>query len=501
MNRRILAALLAAVCLLMSGCIPLSVNLQQETGTVSMPVPAGEETAPAVGDGAETHGRTVSLYYVEDDRHSLTSVQKEIEVSPGSAAEQAVLEALLQTPAPAGAFSPFPEGTKLLRIERSGSAAVVELSIEARNAESDEQLLWMRESIAAALAQLDGIEHTGMLIGGRDEGLAGLPSGAAAANGEDLAAAWARVNAQGLTAQENGAAAAMERTAILYYASRDGGYIVPVARSVQITADNMVMPLIEALCVPPGESDSLISPFPADAPVLAAAPELTETEDGRRMVKLTFDANLIASLEREGLSAWQLYASLTYTITGFVPEVDGLVVLIGDGQLSRTERAGEELTFEGGEMSRQSYPDAVGRLGEVYLPSDNGRLLRLERVLSQRDALQPRALLAGVFQGPAEWETGAARALPDGVTIDDVLGVRIAGGTAAVNLSSNLYRCCQSLTAQQERCLIYAMVNTLAQLDGVNAVRFQVEGETVDSLVGEIWLRGELMENPGIVDG
>ena len=101
--------------------------------------------------------------------------------------------------------------------------------------------------------------------------------------------------------------------------------------------------------------------------------------------------------------------------------------------------------------------------------------------------------------GPAAWETGAARVMPDGVSIDDVLGVRIAGGEAVVNLSSNFYRCCQSLTPQQEQNLIYAIVNTLTSLTTVSSVRFQVEGEAADYLVSTIYLRGPLLRNPGII--
>jgi len=79
------------------------------------------------------------------------------------------------------------------------------------------------------------------------------------------------------------------------------------------------------------------------------------------------------------------------------------------------------------------------------------------------------------------------------------LGVRLLDNMAFVNLSSNMYRCCQSLTAQQERNLIYAIVNTLTSLKRITAVQFQVEGETVDTLVSEIFLRGPLIRNPGLI--
>ena len=399
----------------------------------------------------------------------------------------------------AGATSPFPEGTRLIGIERSGNAAVVDLSIEARNVESDQMMMRMREVIAATLLGLDGIEAVNVLIAGREEGLFSLPAGAVSNVHDDLTAAWTRLSTEAeLLARTEGEAASAERNVILYYPSRDGKYIAPVAGTVRITGDDFITPVIEALMNAPGDA-CLRSPIPAGAKILAAKPELTETADGRRMVKLSFDPSLISMLEKEKLSEWQLYAALTCTLTGFVPGADGLIVMLGDGQLTRVERSGETLSFTGGEMTRASYPDALCRLGTVYMSAQTGGLMEVSRPMDPMGAVSPRALLYELFKGPAAWEAGAARVLPDGVSIEDILGVRIAEGEATVNLSSNFYRCCQGLTAQQEKNLIYAMVNTLAELPSVSAVRFQVEGEAVDHLVSAMYLRGSLLANPGMI--
>ena len=119
--------------------------------------------------------------------------------------------------------------------------------------------------------------------------------------------------------------------------------------------------------------------------------------------------------------------------------------------------------------------------------------------MDKQSAYSPRALLGELFRGVQPWETNAARVMPDGVSLDDVLGVRLEGDEAIINFSSNFYRCCQMLNEQQERNLIYAIVNTLTELPSVNAVRFQIEGEAVDHLVNGIFLRGALMRNIGII--
>ena len=482
----------------LSGCMPLSVDLQRADQPVSLPSPADAETESAVGDSQSAISYYVPLYFVSDDRQ-LVSFKRAITVQPGQSLPEQALLALLRADDAPGADSPFPEGTRLLTIERSGGAAVVDLSIEARNAPTDEDLMRMREVIAATLIGLDGIETVNVLIAGREEGLFSLPAGAISSVHEDLTAEWTRLLAEAeLISRAEGESASVERNVILYYPTRDGNYIAPVASQVRVTAGDFITPVINALMSRP-EDQCLLAAIPAGGQALAAKPEMVASADGRNLLKLSFDPSLISMLEREGLSGWQFCAALTYTLTGFVPGADGLILMLGDGQLTHVERGGAEVSFTGGEMTRSDYPDALCRLAKVYLSAQAGGLTEVCRAMEPLSAVSPRALLQELFRGPAAWETGAARVMPDGVSIDDVLGVRIAGGEAVVNLSSNFYRCCQSLTPQQEQNLIYAIVNTLTSLTTVSSVRFQVEGEAADYLVSTIYLRGPLLRNPGII--
>ena len=484
------------IALVLSGCVPLSVDLQQADQPVSLPLPEEAPIEPAVGDTLSAVSYYVPLYSVSHDRQ-LISFKRAITVEPGQSLAEQTLLALLQTDD--AADSPFPEGTRLLSLERSGGAAVVDLSIEARNVESDRQLMQLREVIAATLIGLDGIDCVNVLIAGREEGLLSLPAGAISSVHDDLSAKWTRFSAEAeLHGRSDSEEVFLERSVILYYPTQDGSAIAPVAASVRLSGDDPITPILQALTDAP-TADGLRSPLPSGASALSRSPELVETGDGRRMARLCFDSSLVAMLEREGLSEWQLYAALTYTLTGFVPELDGLIVMLGDGQLTRVDRNGTELAFTGGVMTRSDYPDALCRMTAVYVGAQQGGLLQVSRPMDPFSALSPRALLQELFREPAACEEGAVRIMPDGVSIDDVLGIRLSGGEAVVNLSSNFYRCCQSLTDMQEQALIYAMVNTLTGLDTVSSVRFQVEGETVDCLVSTVYLRGSLMRNPGII--
>ena len=114
-----------------------------------------------------------------------------------------------------------------------------------------------------------------------------------------------------------------------------------------------------------------------------------------------------------------------------------------------------------------------------------------------RGALSPRSLLKGLI----ECADGSALRfpIPDGIQPFDILGVFVSDGVARVNLSGTFYRCCQILNAREERSLVYSMVNTLCQLEGIQGVRFYVEGRAAETLAGGIYLKSVLLPNPGIV--
>lgn len=412
--KRILILILALICAgTLTGCVPLSVNLQRADQPVALPLPDEAPSAPAVGDSVPAFSQYVDLYLLSPDRQQLVPVSRAVTVGAGQSLVTEAMLALLRAGSTADASSPFPEGTRLLGVERNGSVAVVDLSIEARSVESGQQLFWMRQSAAETLIGLDGVEYVNLLIAGRSESPFDVPTGAAGGMKENLSGAWAHLSADQELFDRADAASSVERTAILYYASRDGQYIAPVARSVDISGADCVTPVIEALMTQPGEGGCLRSPFPAGSSVLTAAPEIVETTEGRRMVKLAFDASLIAMLERQGLSAWQLYASLTYTLTGFLPDADGLIVLLGDGQLTRTERNGQEILLTGGGN------DPVGL---------SGRGLPAGGCVSELAGRRPDAAVSPDGSGGRGIPAGAAgRAVRGTGFVGDGRGARAAG--------------------------------------------------------------------------
>jgi hypothetical protein len=78
--------------------------------------------------------------------------------------------------------------------------------------------------------------------------------------------------------------------------------------------------------------------------------------------------------------------------------------------------------------------------------------------------------------------------LPTGAKL---LEAREEGGTLVVSFSGELVRG-QYLGSDQEIALVYSIVNTMAQLPGIESVRILIEGHTVESLADHVDLTAPL---------
>ncbi|MEG1604845.1 MAG: GerMN domain-containing protein, partial [Clostridia bacterium] len=134
-----------------------------------------------------------------------------------------------------------------------------------------------------------------------------------------------------------------------------------------------------------------------------------------------------------------------------------------------------------------------------YFSDQDDALVAVKRAVAPQQATSPRALLEQLIAGPFVFDGGALPVFPDGATSADILGLRIENRAVLINISSNLYRLCQQFSPAQERKFVYAIVNTLVNLDGVDRVRFYVGGQVVETLGQSICLKGELLANPGLV--
>ena len=121
------------------------------------------------------------------------------------------------------------------------------------------------------------------------------------------------------------------------------------------------------------------------------------------------------------------------------------------------------------------------------------RLVREERQVALAGRERAVAVLEELIKGPAYPAHG--RTIPPDVK---VLGVKITEGIADADFSEEL-RSSHWGGSTGEIFTVYSIVNTLAELPGVELVQIRIEGEIVETLVGHMELREPLSPDPGLV--
>ena len=181
----------------------------------------------------------------------------------------------------------------------------------------------------------------------------------------------------------------------------------------------------------------------------------------------------------------------TTTLTSFVPSLQQVCILVGDGALTSlfSPTLGSQL-FPGALMNRQHFAHALMGQATVYIPE--GRQL-VPRMLSlpYRIVTNPRAVLLTMA-------SPAVGSLPAGLTDADILGLAIQGDTLLVNLSVRYGDVLRQFPAEQ-RLMAYAMVNTLCEMLHTRRVRFYFNSEAVESLDGALAWDGEFLYNPALI--
>ncbi|MBR1558625.1 MAG: GerMN domain-containing protein [Clostridia bacterium] len=491
-----IAALLLALCLLLTSCIPKQ-RTGDEQGDIAMPEPSQEPENMILGEKLPSRLSNVSLYYAMSDGATFSQVSMGIRADAGESLPEAAVNALLSPSS--GEEMYFSTGdTKLLSCEYACGIATVDLSIDARNVQSEQEELALLTAIGNTLIGIDGVVGVNVLVGGQSESFGQLPMGVQTEVVPSVTASYAQLLAERDHLQSD-SPMPVSRTATLYFPTAEGSYLVPELREVVFNSDDFAGTLIEALKVGPRTESCAVASIPAGVELLDPRPRVQTLSTGEHVLSLNFSSTLANYLVFSGLDVWELAGSLALTACSFLPEIDAVRILVDGDPITACQIGDTVLRFDDGLIRRNDFSGRVGSVATLCLAAADGTLQPVKRAVSTRSALSPRSLLNELFFYTDRAGDGLSFPAPENVFADDILGIQVSGQVARVNLSANLYRCCQSLDALAERNLVYCMVNTLCALDSIRAVRFYVEGLAAETLAGSIYLKSNLMPNPGIV--
>ncbi len=516
MAKRALVLVLIAACLAISGCQPSVPVISGDSGTVPAtlpPPPLGYE--PPIGDAGLEYDTMATLFLPRADGVRLIAQQVLLTLPMGRHGAEAVLKALLNHPGNA-LVSPLSKSVKLQLagdnpVEISRDVATVNLGPSAHQLEPKD-FYTVCQAIANTLTEFSDIRYVNVLVAGAQVGLdvsATLPMGTLQRRtGEDLDTLWEQAEAQRVLLSEDASKRRLSTAATLYFPARMGTGILPEVRNISFdgqTPGQLAKGLLQELSNG-AEYLGNVPALPDLTKYLLEDPSVSETSGGRK-VTLRFSQDLNEALaESEGLTRSICLASLTYTLTTFMPNVVAVEVYIGDVRIDNLKPQSvyiqQTIAFENGLQQRSDYGAFLLDYCRLYFAADNGKLTAVNRPVPYYEAKNPRYLLLQLNEGPRPYdtETGLKGVFPQRLTDADLLGLRLEDDTLLVHFSDAFRTAASVLSGNEERLMIYAIVNTLCESPVVSRVRFYVAGKQPETLAGEIYLPGEFLPSPGLVN-
>lgn len=500
-SRKRLLAALACAAMLLTGC-------QSGKGVAvhsTLPPPEAAAVVPQ-NDTQQTAEQTVLLYLPSRDSLRLAAVPETAHLSISRHSAESLCQLLFAHPgneqvSPLGADVQL-SGTQ--PVEVSGEVATVSLAASALRL-SHEELFTVCQAIANTLCQFGDVQYVNVLINGVQPGLdvaAKLPAGCFQENTrDDLNTLWNRA-AAGKTASRH------TITAALYYPAAGARGVVSEARALSfdgLEEAQVLRTLLSALYEGPHSLQGLPR-YPDFSEFIVKEPAVIDDSGTKRAV-LYFDTALNAAIIENGITRSVMVASLVYTITTFMPGVQAVEIHIGEETImsltpsATFTGAGETIAFENGWMKRSDFSGFLLSDCVLYFANGDGKLQKVYRMVPFHESRNVRTVINQLMLSsqPNDSVEKLGAVLPEGLRDADLIGVAFAEQTLILNFSGNLKTLCEGMDADRERRMIYAIVNSLCELQGVKQVQLLVDGSQPESLAGTIYLPGKFFSNPDIV--
>ena len=449
-----------------------------------------------LGENSGDYYAEIELFYESGNGIELSTVTRNVYVAKGSNLIETALAELFR-PTGSEYISPMPGEAAIRSIEYGCKMVTVDLSVNIAGLYDDSELVSVMNAISNTLTNLDGVEHVNILVNSRSESICGIPTGLFSSSDLSTSAMWAKYQAESTNLLDSGIP--IERIAALYYPSANGQWLLPDLRPVTIDDDNYADKLMNELIIGTTAGLPYANFLTGGISMLTDSSRISVTSAGERVLDISLSSTLSDYLMLQGIPEWQAAGAITMTMCSFIPELDAVRLTIGNEVMKRLNIRGVYHEFDDGLMHREDFSMYSGSVSPLYFAGENNTLKKTARSISSERAASAYTLLTQLVSGPSSLDTGVKGTMPAGVTAKDILGIKIEDSTVYVNLTANFYRLCQMLNADEERMLVYSIVNTLCTLPGVTSVQFLIEGERIENLASNICLLYELFPNPGLI--
>lgn len=448
---------------------------------------------------------SVQLFFPAADGRTLSSETREVPWPENTSRALCALKALCDGPESDQLKRAVPEGWAIANAELSGDVCEAYFTGPAA---SYTDVLIARAAAAATVNANEGIDNTDLFLNGMQPGYAGKPLGVIRPIDETLEAYLREYTPQAPT----GEAENFDRlSAQLFFTDGAGKFLLSDVRGLSYKSQSQGEVIIQALL---GE----LSKGPVESngrePVLPSDMRLQKCTLTQPSTASSLDLPLAGGITEGTLAELYFarpaasyndvlaFASIVYTVTGFWPGIGGVRIYL-DG----TPVLVDDVLHNGAQGSvflRSDFAGMVGHTATLLFPDQDGvGLYPVLRCLAQDEVYDPLSRLCALFTGPADPGTplSAFRA-------EDVLSVSIEGNMAVVNWRLGFYKKLSDFVSAQGSLLpqntraqmvVFAIVDTLCDLPGVERVWMLEDGKRIDQSVNLLYLGNALFYNPGLL--
>jgi germination protein M len=439
-----------------------------------------------------------ALYFVQKGTGKLAAELRTIVVRGNENPVKTIIEELLNGPVDESLSRVSPENVFVETVEVSVDIANVYL--RSHELIEDKQRFLIKTAVANTLIDYLNIKYVNIFINGRSEGLSQYPSplqkntsGIWTENYDNQIGKFVAKDPDIENPENEVSVTTIEVP--LYFFDASSEYILPEVRDIEFEDTNYIEKIIEELNNGPRNGYVYLPSINKELSLLEEPGFLSDRGVEYMLLNLSHSPSLSKFENKE--DELKSYACLIYTLSSFFPNIDRIIVNV-DG--TKVSTIGGSVDVAQGIRRRDLSGYLADGIHLYFRIKDSNLLMKVNRMVSQESVWNADVRLFELLKGPQSNEgTSSWPCFPSGVSDEDILGTKTYRSTIIVDLSNNFKKMCQGLSAEQEMLLIFSMVNTLTDMQGINSVQFLVEGKGTEVLAGHLHFSDLFVKNPGLV--
>jgi len=317
-----LKKILSVVCcaLLLCGCTMIKEN--NAIGTAWPDKPGPEQTEESGPGEAKA-----LLYFMNGSEDRLVAELRPLTLGQGKNPAEAAIEELITGPRQGNLKAVAASGITLDHVELSDKIAMVYVKTQGALPAEKERFIF-ETAAAGTLIDFLNISFVSVFWNGVSAGLLNVPTGPLSKYTGNLPEAFERAKSE---AAVKTAGNTIESRVVLYFTARDGNFILPEVRNIVFTGNDYIKAIIDELKKGPRYPDQNNSVIDRNT-VLQNAQWIQQ--NGKNTLVLYFNGlsqpSEFGDLESEVLT----YASIVYTLTGFLTGVDSIRIISGEEEIT-----------------------------------------------------------------------------------------------------------------------------------------------------------------------